>query len=271
MLNFFRFILSKVFFINLLIALLLISAGLYATLSYLEDFTLHGKRIEVPNLVGEHIENVDTLLAKGEFTYQISDSIYEKGISGGKVLEQDPVANYQVKQGRKIYVTVASYEPVKIEMPNLEGLSLRQATSLMETFGISIGNLAYQPDVCTNCILEMKYKGINLKEGDRIAKGSQIDLIVGQGLSNELTTVPYLTGLDIGLATDLLKSKYLNIGSLIFDETVKSQEDTLAARIYKYSPFFSEEPTVPMGSAVDLFLTADTNRIVYTVNPQDSI
>ncbi|MEQ8907964.1 MAG: PASTA domain-containing protein [Vicingaceae bacterium] len=271
MASFFRFIVSKVFFLNLFIALLLIAGGLYATLSYLEDFTLHGKRIEVPNLVGKNVEDLDSLLANGEFTQQVADSVFQKDVAGGRVLEQDPKAGYQVKQGRKIYLTVASYEPVKIEMPNLEGLSLRQATSLMETFGLSVGKLTYQPDVCTNCILEMQIEGKDLEEGSRLAKGSAIDLVVGRGLSNELTSVPYLIELKVEMAADLLKSKYLNVGSMIYDQSVENGEDSAAALVYRYTPFYSEEPSVPMGSSVDLFLTVDTNRIDHTVNPQDSI
>ena len=57
--HFFRFLVSKVFLINLLIALLLISGGLFATLSYLDSYTLHGQEIEVPELVGIHVTETD--------------------------------------------------------------------------------------------------------------------------------------------------------------------------------------------------------------------
>jgi hypothetical protein len=73
------------------------------------------------------------------------------------------------------------------------------------------------------------------------------------------------------MAEELLKTQYLNVGSLIYDETVSTAEDTADAKVYKYQPFYSEEPILPMGSSVDLFLTADTNRIVHTVTLQDSI
>jgi hypothetical protein len=43
------------------------------------------------------------------------------------------------------------------------------------------------------------------------------------------------------------------------------------ARVYKQIPFPTDEPSINMGSAVDLFLTVDTNRVVHTVNPSDSL
>lgn len=271
MIDFFRFLFSKVFVINLIIALLLISGGLYATLVYLDDYTMHGKRIEVPDLVGKSVDEVKEELSEGEFSMFVSDSIYEKGTKGGLVLEQDPKALYEVKQGRKIYLTVSANEPPKIEMPKLVDLSLRQASSLIGSYGLELGKLTYQPDPCTNCILDVSIGGKKLEEGDRIEKGTKIDLLIGQGLSNELTDIPYLVGFELEMAKELLQSKYLNVGSMIYDETVVDGEDSAAARIYRYSPFYSEEPTTPMGSSVDLFLTIDTNRIVHTVNLQDSI
>lgn len=271
MVKFFRFLISKVFLINLLIALLLVCGGVYATLNYLDDFTLHGQTQKVPKLKGELWQDVDSLLAGGEFSAVVADSIYLKEVKGGEIIEQDPVEGYEVKQGRKIYVTVSAYAPPQIAMPNLEDMSLRQATTLLETFGLEVGELSYKPDVCSNCILEQMYKGEKIHEGMSIPKGASIDLVLGQGLSNELTDVPYLIEFTSALAQELLKAKYLNVGSLNYDETVQTAEDSANALVYKQIPFYSEKPSIPMGSAVELFLTVDTNRINHTVNPSDSL
>lgn len=271
MVSFFRFLFSKAFVINLLIALVLVCGGVYATLSYLDDFTLHGKTKEVPKLKGEFLHKVDSLLAGGEFTAVVADSLYLKEVEGGKIIEQDPVAGYEVKQGRKIYLTVSAYAPPQIAMPDLADMSLRQATTILETFGLEVGELTYEPDVCANCILEQMVEGKKINPGKSIPKGTAIDLVLGQGLSNELTDVPYLIEFTADLAADLLKAKYLNVGSLNYDETVLTAEDSAAALVYRQIPFYSLEPTIPMGSAVDLFLTIDTNRIIHSVNPTDSL
>ncbi len=272
MLHFFRFLFSKAFLINLLLALLLLSGGLYATLQYLDDYTLHGKTVNVPNLVNLHLSELeDSLLKEDNFSTLINDSLYVKGKKAGIVLEQNPTTETTVKRGRKIYLTVTASEPPKVSMPKLVDMSLRQATSLLETFGLKLGELIYTPNFCKGCVLEQQIEGKEVEVGERVEKETAIDLVIGQGLGDELTTVPYLMEFTVDMAEELLKSKSLNLGSPLFDETVLTAEDSANAKVYRQDPFYSEEPSVRMGSAVDIFLTLDTNRIVHTVNPTDSI
>jgi|SRR5690554_3242538 len=269
--NFFRFLVSKVFVINVLIAMLLISGGVYATLSYLDDYTLHGKTIKVPDLKGFLVTDIDSILESGNFTAVVTDSIFLKEQKGGLVLEQDPHAGYEVKQGRKVYLTISAYAAPKVLMPKLVDLSLRQASSLMETFGLEVGTLTYKADLCSNCILEQLFEGEKIAEGEKISKGARIDLVVGQGLGSELTSVPYLIDFTADMAEELLKIQYLNVGSLNYDETVQTAEDSSNAKVYRQIPFYSENPSVYLGSAVELYLTIDTNRIMHTVSPVDSL
>ena len=266
--HFFRFLVSKVFLINLLIALLLISGGLFATLSYLDSYTLHGQEIEVPELVGIHVTETDLAIQnKDQLLVEVSDSIFIKGKAGGTIIEQSPEAGKQVKQGRTIYLTLATNQPVKIKMPRLVDRSLRQATSILETYGLEVGEMVYKPDMCTNCILEQKMGGETIEAGARVRKGSVIDLVVGQGLGNELVMVPYLLEFNIEMARDLLQSKSLNLGAPLYDETVKTAEDSANALVYRQLPPFSQEPSVRMGASIDLFLTLDTNKVVHSVIP----
>ena len=271
--HFFRFLVSKVFWINLMVAILLVSGGLYATLVYLDNYTKHGEELEVPDFVGLHITETDLVITdKESFFTEISDSIFIKGKIGGTVIEQHPLAGMQVKQGRTIYLTVAANQPAKIMMPKLVDRSLRQATSILETYGLELGELVYKPDMCTNCILQQRLEGAEIAEGTRIRKGRAIDLVVGQGLGSVLVEVPYLLDFKIEMATNLLQSKSLNLGALLFDETIKTAEDSITAVVYKQLPPFSQVPTTRMGAAVDLFLTLDTNKVVHSVIPAlDSI
>jgi len=271
MLHFFRFLFSKAFIINLLIAIVLVSGALFLTLKYLEEFTLHGKTIAVPNLVGQNYQHIDSLLTENGFSVHVNDSIYLRGKEYGEILEQDPIENTTVKQGRKIYISISAKEPAKIIVPNLVDMSLRQAISLLEIYGLEIGELISKPDLCKNCILEMQIDGKELIAESKIDRGSTIDLVIGQGLSNELTAVPYIKSLTAKEAEEVLKLKSLNIGSLNFDETINTAEDSLNAIVYKQSPPYSEEPIVNLGSPIDLFLTLDTNRITHSVNPSDSL
>lgn len=267
--NFFRFLFSRKLVINLLIAIVLFLAAVFFLLRYLDSYTLHGETEEVPDFTGM-IWN-DTLdHAHPNFQLLIADSIFQKGAEKDMILQQNPAANTTVKKDRKIYLTLSSSNPPTISMPRLVDLSLRQASSLMEIYGLQIGKLEYRPDLCRNCILEQKMNGKVIKGGVRVQKGAKIDLVVGQGLSNEEIAVPYIIDFTAAMANDLLKSKSLNIGSLNYDETVETEEDSAQARVYKQIPHYTEEPSIFMGSAIDLYLTLDTNRIVHTVKPSDA-
>lgn len=271
MMHFLRFLFSRTFLLNVIIAISIIASGLYFTLEYLDDYALHSQTLEVPDLEGKNFHELDSFAMQSGFTPLVSDSLYLADKEAGIILEQDPRAGKTVKQGRKIYVTIAASLPPQVTMPDLVDLSLRQASSLMETYGLLIGDLSYKPDLCMNCILEQKQNGQKIEPGLKIRRGSSIDLVVGQGLSKELTPVPYLVGINQEMARSVLQAAYLNIGVVSFDESVKNSEDSALARVYKQYPFYSDEPSVNMGSSVDLFLTVDTNRIVHTVNPADSI
>lgn len=271
MIHFLKFLFSKAFIINLLIAVVLLGGGLYLTLNYLDDFTLHGQTLEVPNLEGKDFESLVEVLDPNEFMPMLSDSIYLRGVKSGSVVDQDPKPGKMVKQGRKIYLTVAAKQSPKVTMPDLL-VSLRQATSLMETYGLEVGELIYRPDICVNCVLEQRVNGKVVEAGTKINGGSAIDLVVGQGLSKELTAVPYLIGNPLEGAKLLLTNVYLNIGGAQFDETIENAEDTLNAVVYKQTPSHTDgEPTVQMGSSVYLYLTTDTNKVPFYVNSSDTL
>jgi len=245
---------------------MLFAGIVYLALDYLEDYTLHGETISVPDYQGMLWS--DTLgQADPNFELIISDSIYQKGAKKNLIIEQDPAPQTTVKQGRKIYLTVSSSRPPTVSMPKLVDLSLRQATSLMDIYGLQIGELTYKPDLCTNCILEQKISGKSLPAGARLRKGTKIDLVVGQGYSKEKVAVPWLGGLTLKQANDVLKSRSLNIGSINYLEEIETAEDSSLAKVKKSVPNYSEDPTVYMGSSIDLYMTLDTNNIDYSVNP----
>ena len=272
MIHFLRFLFSRIFLINLSIAILLIVSALYGVLEYLDRYTLHDKTIEIPSLINHRYEDLDTLLGKeGDFTVKVIDSIYQEGVGPGIIIDQNPTPYSVVKQGRKIYLTISATDPPRITMPNLVDMSLRQASSLLETFNLKVGSLIYRPDLCVNCILAQELDGLELPEGSKVPLGSSIDLIVGEGLGDELVGVPYLIELNLDFAEELLRSKSLNVGTLLPDETIKTANDSLNARIYKQIPKYQEKPSVRMGSSVDLFLTIDSNKIRHTLNPTDTL
>ena len=76
MIRFFKFFFSKLFWINFILALIVLYAGFYFTMNNLDTYTNHGVKIEVPTLLGTHINDVEDSLTELNLRYEIRDSVF---------------------------------------------------------------------------------------------------------------------------------------------------------------------------------------------------
>jgi beta-lactam-binding protein with PASTA domain len=146
-------------------------------------------------------------------------------------------------------------------MPNLVGLSMRQAKAELLSRGLLLGNLIYVQDLATNNVLKQIHENSEIKPGVMVDSESVIDLVVGLNGNDFVTYVPDLIGLKRMSAVDAVHDNSLNVKSLRFDNTVKDYEDSLNAMVYRQTPEPSDSIHVNMGSEVVLYLTLDENRI----------
>ncbi len=249
--NVIKFLTSKTFFINVTIAILLCFLSVYVVYSWMGRITHHGESISVPDLRGMDISRLESFLDDHTLKFQVIDSLFDGSKDGGTVLEQDPAPESKVKEGRTIYLTVNSATPPKVKMPNLIDVSYRQAEAILQTFGLDVGELIYEPDLAKNAVLDQKYKGSTIKPGVEIFKGSSIDLVLGDGLGSTEVSVPLLIGLTKGEAMFVLKGSSLNLGTVHYDSGTK---DSTEALIYKQDPESGVSSNINQGDAIDIFL-----------------
>ncbi|MDR9399400.1 PASTA domain-containing protein [Salibacter sp.] len=269
-----KFLVSKVFWLQVLIAILFTIGIIYGTMIYLESYTRHGVTVEVPDLSGYHHTEATPLLEKQDLHSIISDSIYVAEEPPGTIVDQNPNALTEVKPGRKIYLTINTQNPPQVVLPALNDLTLRQAQSRIITYGLKIDTLIYRPSECTNCIVGAQLRDRELKPGDKVDKGTAISLIVGSGESDEVIPIPALYGQSLEQAKKFLNSKGLNIGIVQYDEKVDSEEDTMSAVIYNQFPAYdtNRQEMINLGRSMDVFLTTDSTKIPeFELIEQDSI
>lgn len=255
--NFFQFIKSRYFFRNLAIAIAVLIVLIAVIFNYLSSYTLHGETVPVPDFNEIKLAELDAFIADKNVRYTIIDSIYDTKKPKGTVVDQDPAPGVPVKQGRTIYLYVTSTVPPKVNMPKLIDRSLRQASAMIEAYGLKQGRIKFVPDQCANCVLEQMHKGKKIKAGELIEKNAVIDLVVGKGLGDEEVAVPYLIGLSRKQALEKLMESSLSEGVVKYD----NPKDSLISKVYRQLPGPSKENYVNMGTAVDLFLTADESKI----------
>lgn len=257
------FVSSRVFWVNLAIALVVLFILGSVLMAYLSAYTHHGEQITVRPLVGRTLEEVDELLKTNRLTYLVNDTSYSSEYAAGAVLAQNPKAGSLVKENRTIYLTINDFEPPKVSLPDLKFKSIRVAAAVLKTKDLKIGNIEYRPspDVMgknQNYILEMVLNGDTLEVGSMIHKGSTIDLIVSSGMDGGETPTPVLIGLTLDQAIFVIGGYQLNIGAQIFEPGVElgdTYQDTLNAVIYKQIP--APETPYKVGAPVDIFLTKE--------------
>ena len=257
----FKFLISNVFFRNLLIAFVIPIVIICISLLALRIYTHHGQANPVPDFTGLNLEEVEQSANKAKLFFHVIDSVYQKKQEKGTVVAQNPPPGFKVKKNRTIFLTLNAFNPERIKMPKLIGISLRQAKAIIETAGLEIGKLTHIPDMTINSVLKLQFNGIDIKEGDLILKGSVIDLVLGGGLSNQVTFTPDLIALDFEKAKKKIIEASLNIGAIIFDNTNENSENSINALVWKQIPVFNKNQTIKLGSSVNIWLTLDLTKL----------
>jgi eukaryotic-like serine/threonine-protein kinase len=256
-----NFIFSKVFLKNLGLAFLIVAGAIILLLLWLNIYTRHGQARPVPNFIGLTMQETAALAKKSRMNYQVIDSVYTSLVPRGCVAEQNPRPGFKVKKWRNIVLTINAFRPEMVAMPDLVDLPLRQAIAIIDNTGLEMGALRYKSDLSVNVVLNQLHNGKDIVAGDSIQKGSVIDLVLGKGLSNQRTPVPDLVGMNLEPARNRILGASLNLGTYIYDNTIRTSEDTLKAFVYKQNPEYAEDATLQLGSSIYLWLTVDSLKI----------
>jgi beta-lactam-binding protein with PASTA domain len=256
-----KFLISRVFLKHLLLAIVLVGLLIAGTLKGIKAYTHHGISYPVPNLTGLTIDEAMASAQANHLKIEIIDSVYNKNFEPKTVLDQQPVANSKVKENRTLFITLNSSQPETVILPKLTDISIRQAQVLIERCGLFIGNISYQPSEYNDLVLEVQQDSSEIRTGDKIIKGTSIDLTIGQSKGNLKTPLPNLMGFPIPDAEATLIGAKLNKGVLIYDKSITTAEDSVNAKVWKQLPNPKFVSKVDLGSSVDLWLTTDTTRI----------
>jgi eukaryotic-like serine/threonine-protein kinase len=244
-----EFLKSKLFWRHFIVATVSVIFFLFGCAFFLDMYTLHDKHVKVPNFEGIYVKDLEKFVEGYDLHFEVVDSIYNLKSTKGTVVDQDPKPGATVKNGRTVYLTVNAILSQKVAMPNLVDLSLRQSTSLLETYGLKVGMLRYVEGLPP--VIEQLYKGKKIVPGTMIDKGSEIDLVLGRGGGRGLIPVPDLFGLTITEARVVLSNSNLVLGSFLPDAT---GQDTTTAKIYKQTPAINQEGLYS-GASIDVLIT----------------
>lgn len=257
--NFIKFIIQKRFLIHYGIALIVIIIILSVTFLSLRISTHHGQTLSVPDFSGMTIKQSEKIANNKNLKIEIIDSVYNGLGKRGTIIDQNPPPDIKVKENRRIFVTIKSVLPKIIKMPNFIHTTLVQAKADIETYGLRIGKLSYEPSIFDNVVLKQKYKNADIKPGTEIPQGAEIELVLGKSQDLGNTVTPDIYGLTLEEAELEAADFMLNIGTVLYDETIKTHDDSVTAKIIRQRP----KPNIVYqpGEQIDVWLSLNSDSL----------
>lgn len=230
------------------LVLLALVVFFWLILRFISLYTNHGKTYVVDDYTGLKFEEVVSNPSNKMFEFVIIDSIFDNNRERGSVVSQTPLPRSNVKKHRKIYLTIVASQPEMVACPNLQDLTVRQATTVLETYGIKVGRIEFVPDI-GNTVVRWKQMGKTISPGEKLVKGSRVDLVVGSGEGRGNTYLPNLVGKNRDEARSIITGAGLNVGSEFF----LNKRDTISVRVVRQSPQYSDDYEISLGSIIDLW------------------
>ena len=243
--------------LHLLIMLGVSLVVLMVVLFFIRIYARQGEEYELPDVVGRNIAELqdDNPI---ELDVVVMDSIFRPGEAGGLILTQDPKAGTMVKKGRKLYITMTAYTPEDAVLPELAGLTVRQAVNELYAEGLVVGKLKFVEDPYKNNVIDQTCKGKTLYAGQQIERGSVVDLVVGLGDGSGRSVVPFTIGKTADRARRDIVSASLNVGR----EHYSGVKHRQTAVVCRQEPDYTGVSKYPYGTSMDLwFIDADATDV----------
>ena len=159
--------------------------------------------VQVPNVVGMSLSEAEDTLRKERLSSLVIAEKHDDEAPVGFILSQEPEAGETVKEGREIKL-VMSMGPEMVAVPDLVGKTFRQADLTLKGDGLDFGSLVYQH---SDDFEEGEIISQSPRAGNKVSKGTLVDLVVSKGPEPRETVMPNLVGLRYESALEELRSR----------------------------------------------------------------
>ncbi len=168
--------------------------------------------VKVPPLIGLPLAKAEDTLQALHLVPAVTASYYSDLYPEGSVIAQLPYPETEVKEGRKIYLTISRGKLLP-KMPYLVGLRLPEAKAMLLRFGLKIDSLQF---VHIDTVAPSTVVAHNIPPSTPVTPDSSIILTVN--LEKSITVVvPNLVGLPQVEAEKQLVYHRLRIGALRYE------------------------------------------------------
>jgi len=260
-----RTLLKNSYFWGGLGGLLLLGIGVYFLVDavIMPSYTRHGVAVRVPNVENQSFEKAKRIAQNRNLTVKRQVGRYNPNVAQNIVVDQNPPPDADVKPGRRVYLTVNAGEVPMVDVPDFNGISVREAKNRVSSVGLKVGSVRPDsiPSPYSNTITRQKPE-----PGDSLKTGGAVDLWYSTGLGTDTVQVPSIVGRTVKEAQDLLLQQKLR-AIVVNPRTPMSTQDTSQAADTSSTTLFvrrqgrAPETKVRAGTEIRLFTSDDSTQV----------
>lgn len=245
--------------------LLLLGIGMYFLVDavIMPSYTRHGVAVRVPDVKDRPFEKAKQLVQDRALTVKREVVRYNPNVAQNVVVDQNPPPNADVKPGRRVYLEVNAEEVPMVDVPDFNGISVREAKNRVSSLGLKVGTVGPDsiPSPYPNTITRQKPE-----PGDSLKKGGSVDLWYSTGLGTDTVQVPRVVGRTVEKAQRRLLRRKLR--SVVVDPRTSGSTrdtpqsaDTAATRRFVRRQSRAPDTRVRAGTEIRLFTTEDSTQV----------
>ncbi len=178
-------------------------------------FVQHAASVQVPRLVGQGLIEAQAACRGVGLEMQVEDRRHSAGIPSDQVLSQFPEAGAAVKPGRTVRVHL-SLGSAQVEIPDVRGMSLRQATLQLENANLAVGRIARVYESQDANSAGQIVQAMRPRPGAPGMSGGRVDLVVAIGGNPEPYLMPDLVGRSLEDVRVLVESRGFRVGRVTY-------------------------------------------------------
>ena len=226
-----------------LVAAFVLGVGLFNFI-IMPRLVKHDTTVRVPDVVGLDPAAAEARCKEAQLNLRVEERA-SPGVPIHQVLSQSPDPGTLVKPGRTVRVQVSS-ETQQVAVPELRGMSLRQASVQLENVKLVLGRVSriYAGDAGQEVLASRPRSGTGAIEGARV------DVLVSVGEGTEPFLMPSLLGRPLEEVRTLIESRGFRVGRV----TYRSRRGVYPGTVLEHYP--ASGALILRGEAIDLVAAA---------------
>jgi len=151
-------------------------------------------KVVVPDLSGQTAEYADAKLKELGLNPERQPDAFSSTVPAGAVISQDPAPGSQSQKGSavKFVVSKGAEPPRKVSVPDLQNLTLDQASSRLSQAKLVLGATSEQ---FSDSVGEGKVISQSPGSGEQAPEGSAVNIVISKGSAPAKVNVPYVIGM----------------------------------------------------------------------------